>query len=45
MKPDGTSHTGSGPAFKESKALYQFFTSEVHEPYFLVCWEQRTVGR
>jgi hypothetical protein len=39
VKPDGSSHTGNAPAFKESKSMYQFFTSEFHEPYFLVTWE------
>ncbi|KIW69665.1 hypothetical protein PV04_05529 [Phialophora macrospora] len=39
VKPDGSSHTGNAPAFKESKGMYQFFTSEFHEPYFLVTWE------
>lgn len=39
VKPDGTSHTGNAPAFKESKGMYQFFTQELHEPYFLISWE------
>jgi hypothetical protein len=41
VKPDGISTTGNAPAFKESKGMYQFFTSELHEPYFLVCWETK----
>jgi len=41
VKPDGSSHTGNAAAFKESKEMYQFFTSELHEPYFLVTWETK----
>lgn len=41
VKPDGSSHTGNGLAFKQSKEMYQFFTSEFHEPYFLVTWETK----
>ena len=39
VKPDGTVFADHKQAFKESKAMYQFFTKEFHEPYFLVCWE------
>jgi len=39
VKPDGTSYFGNAPGFAESKAMYQFFTKEFHEPYFLVTWE------
>ncbi|ETI29505.1 hypothetical protein G647_01958 [Cladophialophora carrionii CBS 160.54] len=41
VKPDGSSHTGNAQAFKESKSMYQFFTSESHEPYLLVTWETK----
>jgi len=39
VKPDGTVVTGSAETWAEQKAMYAPFTSEVHEPYFLVCWE------
>jgi hypothetical protein len=39
VKPDGTSYSGNAEVFKESKSMYQFFTKEFHEPYFLVTWE------
>ncbi|KAJ4344576.1 uncharacterized protein N0V89_012320 [Didymosphaeria variabile] len=39
IKPDGKTSTGNAAAFAESKGMYQYFTSEFHEPYFLVTWE------
>ncbi|KIY02563.1 uncharacterized protein Z520_01028 [Fonsecaea multimorphosa CBS 102226] len=37
IKPDGSVHKGNADAFKEAKAVYSAFTSEFHEPYFLIC--------
>lgn len=42
VKPDGSVHTGHENAFEQSKSMYGLFTSEFHEPYFLVCWETGT---
>lgn len=39
VKPDATTYTGNALAFKVSKAMYESFTKEYHEPYFLICWE------
>lgn len=39
VKPDGTEFTDAEEAWAQSKALYTPFTSEFHEPYFLVTWE------
>ena len=41
VKPDGATYTGNATSFKESKAMSQFFTSEFHEPYFLVTWDTK----
>ncbi|KIW11210.1 hypothetical protein PV08_10510 [Exophiala spinifera] len=39
VKSDGTEVRGHEPAWEQVKAMYGFFTSELHEPYLLVCWE------
>jgi len=39
VKPDGATITDTTKAWEEQKAMYAPFTSEFHEPYFLVCWE------
>jgi len=39
VKPDGTEVKGAEEAWAEAKALYTPFTSEYHEPFFLVTWE------
>ncbi|KAK7184177.1 hypothetical protein DPSP01_001189 [Paraphaeosphaeria sporulosa] len=41
VKPDGKSSTGNAVAFAESKNMYQHFTSEFHEPYFIITWETK----
>lgn len=39
VKPDGSEFKGHEVAWEQSKSMYNFFTKEFHEPYFLVCWE------
>jgi len=41
VKQDGSTFSGNAPAFKESKAMYALLTQELHEPYFLVCWDTK----
>ncbi|KAF9730633.1 hypothetical protein PMIN01_11502 [Paraphaeosphaeria minitans] len=39
VRPDGKSSTGNAAAFAESKTMYQHFTSEFHDPCFIITWE------
>ena len=39
VKPDGAEIKGEEESFKHAKSMYEPFTKEFHEPYFLVCWD------